>query len=466
MRARLPESRWPYIVAAIAMIAGFFFSLIGPAGDPRPEGDADDIAALAERSDLNLLFILIDTLRADRLTSYGYARETSPNMDRLAASGVRFARNMAQSSWTKASMASLWTALYPARTGVLRYMHAMAPEARMPAEILGEAGFRTVALWRNGWVAPNFGFSQGFDAYTNPQPGPVPAELRRETPWGKIEGTDVDLVAGAEEFLRAMGHERWFLYLHLMDVHQYVSDPESARFGTRYSDIYDNAVHWVDRLVGTLVASLERRGLREHTLIALASDHGEAFGEHGSEGHARNLYTEVTETPLILSFPFRLEPGIVVEAPTQNIDLWPTLFALLGLPSMDDVDGRSLLPEIRSAARGEAADRDASPRFAQIDRFWGRTQEDGRPVVSITEGTFRLIHYVTSPEDDELYDHRDDPGEQRDVAGDQPERVTRLRTRVENHLERAAAPWGGGAPEVEIEDMLLRQLRALGYDVE
>ena len=120
MRTRLPESRWPYIVAAIAMIVGFFVSLIRPVGDPRPEGRVDDIAALAERSDLNLLFILIDTLRADRLSSYGYERETSSNMDRLAASGVRFARNMAQSSWTKASMASLWTALYPARTGVLR----------------------------------------------------------------------------------------------------------------------------------------------------------------------------------------------------------------------------------------------------------------------------------------------------------------------------------------------------------
>jgi len=143
-----------------------------------------------------------------------------------------------------------------------------------------------------------------------------------------------------------------------------------------------------------------------------------------------------------------------------------TLFELLGLAPMSDVDGRSLLPEIRSAARGEAADRDASPRFAQIDRFWGRTQEDGRPVVSITDGPFRLIHHVTSPDDDELYDHRDDPTEQRDVAADRPERVTRLRARVESHLERAAAPWGGGAPEVEIEDMLLRQLRALGYDVE
>ena len=92
--------------------------------NPRPLGDATDIEELHERSDLNLLFILIDTLRADRLGAYGYERDTSPTIDALAADGVRFAQQLSQSSWTKCSMASLWTGLYPARTGVTRAPHA------------------------------------------------------------------------------------------------------------------------------------------------------------------------------------------------------------------------------------------------------------------------------------------------------------------------------------------------------
>jgi arylsulfatase A-like enzyme len=122
---------------------------------------------MAEREDLNVLFLVIDTLRADRLGMYGYSRDTSPKFDRWASTGVRFDRHLAQSSWTKASMASLWTSLYPMRTGVTRYDDVLAEEAVMAAERFSDAGFRTIGIYRNGWVAPTFGFDQGFDVYTH-----------------------------------------------------------------------------------------------------------------------------------------------------------------------------------------------------------------------------------------------------------------------------------------------------------
>ena len=183
----------------------------------------------------------------------------------------------------------------------------------MPAEILHDAGFRTFAIWRNGWLRPAFGFSQGFEVYHSPRATPIPASVRRERPSASIIGTDQDTAFSAMEFLRSHADERWFLYLHLMDVHQYVYDADSARFGDTYSDIYDNSIHWTDRVLGSVIGQLDARGLREKTLIVLAADHGEAFGEHGREGHARDVYGEVTTTPLILSFPFRLEPGLVVD---------------------------------------------------------------------------------------------------------------------------------------------------------
>ena len=352
MSTRLLARRWFIPVAATVLVVGAVALQLDIRTNPRPVGGPNEIATLAARDDLNLLFILIDTLRADRLSSYGYDRETSPNIDALAATGVRFAEHLSQSSWTKCSMASLWTGTYPARTGVTRAPHALSDDARMPAEILKDAGFRTYAIWRNGWIRPAFGFSQGFEVYHSPRASPVPASVRRERPTTSIVGTDQDTVHSAIEFLRSHGGERWFLYLHLMDVHQYVYDEDTALFGTTYSDIYDNSIRWVDRVLASLIRQLDARGLREKTLIVLAADHGEAFGEHGREGHARDVYGEVTTTPLILSFPIRLEPGVVIEDQSENVVFWPSLLDLLGLPPLDDGNGRSRRPEILAAARG------------------------------------------------------------------------------------------------------------------
>ena len=169
----------------------------------------------------------------------------------------------------------------------------------MPAEIFQEAGFRTAGIWRNGWIDPNFGFSQGFEIYLSPrsQRRQGARLVRLENPNISLDGDDGDILNSAFEFLRAHGHERWFLYLHMMDVHQYAYSEDTALFGTSYSDSYDNAIRWVDSLLGHLFRGLEERGLRERTLIVFSSDHGEAFGEHGGEGHARNVYGEVTQTP-------------------------------------------------------------------------------------------------------------------------------------------------------------------------
>src|SRR5262245_29732180 len=422
---RLLASRWFYAVSAALMILAALASQLEVRRDARPLGTPAEIAGLAARGDLNLLFVLVDTLRADHLGTYGYARDTSPTLDALAATGIRFAHQSSQSSWTKCSMASLWTGLYPVRTGVTRSPQALPEDARMPAEILRDAGFRTYGIWRNGWVGPAFGFSQGFEVYLSPRATPIPASVRREKPTVGVAGTDQDLVSSAIEFLRTHGEERWFLYLHLMDVHQYVYDEETALFGTSYSDLYDNSIRWVDRVLARLVREIDARGLRERTLIVVAADHGEAFGEHGREGHARDVYREVTTTPFLLSLPFRLEPGIVVEAPTQNVDVWPTLLDLLGLPPLDGVDGRSRVPEILAAARGEPAHESDGPRFAHIDQTWGRTREAPHPMVAVSEGQYRLVHRAAAGRS-ELYDHAADPREQVDVGAEQPEVLARL----------------------------------------
>jgi arylsulfatase A-like enzyme len=456
--------RTRYIAAAFVLIVIAIAFQIDIRLDPRPMGGADEIAALAQRDDLNILFVLIDTLRADRLSAYGYGRETSPNIDALADSGVRFAEQLSQSSWTKCSMASLWTGTYPQRTGVTRSPQAISEDALMPAEILQEAGFRTFAIWRNGWIRPAFGFSQGFEVYHSPRATPIPGRVRRERPSVSIVGTDQDTVFSAMEFLRSHTNDRWFLYLHLMDVHQYVYDEESALFGTSYSDIYDNSIRWVDRVLASLINELDARGLREKTLIVLAADHGEAFGEHGREGHARDVYGEVTTTPLIMSFPFRLDSEVVVKTPTANVDIWPTLLDMLGLPPLEDADGRSRLPAILAAARGESEPADDAIRFAHLDQAWARTSNPARPMVSVSEGDYRLFRREGN-HPPELYDRSVDRREQVDLAMDRPEVVARLTELAEEYLAQPTADWAGG-PDVEIDPAELEELRALGYQVE
>jgi arylsulfatase A-like enzyme len=456
------------ILAIALVIAGLqgLFSAGGESRDSRPRGTIEDVLALRDRSDLNVLFILVDTLRADRLGTYGYERETSPNLDALAASGIRFAQQVSQSSWTKCSMSSLWTGLYPARTRSLRAYDVLSEGATMPAEIFRDAGFRTAAIWRNGWIAPNFGFAQGFEIYLSPRMQNRGRMNRIDSPNITLEGSDGDIIDSAREFLRSHGHERWFLYLHLMDIHQYAYSEETAIFGTSYSDSYDNSIRWVDSLLGHLFAELDQRGLRENTIIVFSADHGEAFGEHGGEGHARNVYSEVTTTPFILSFPFRLDPGIAVEARSENVDLWPTVLELVGLPPLPDTDGQSLVPQIVAAADGASEPDAEGIAIAHLDQAWGRTQQKSQPMVAINEGRWRLIYRGYRPKHSELYDKWQDPRERSNIADDWPDVFEDLNAKAIAYLESRPPPWGDDAPTVEIDEMQMHQLRALGYGVQ
>ncbi len=469
MEKKLIDQRWPWLLVAGLISIGFLSTIVeirSPLGwDGRPSGSIEDVVALKDRDDLNVLFLVVDTLRAEHLGSYGYPRATSPQLDRLAETGVRFARHLSQSSWTKASMASMWTGLYPARTGITRFDHVLPDEARMPAEILRDAGFRTAGIYRNGWVAPTFGFGQGFEIYQKSASslGLAPG-VKRENPTLSERSTDEAALQSALEFLRVRGGERWFLYLHLMDLHEYVYDEESALFGSDYSDIYDNSILWTDRTIEVLLDSIADLGFLDNTLVILASDHGEAFGERGFEGHAHTVYRETTEVPLLISFPFRLDSGIVLESRTRNIDIWPTVLDLLGL-KMPGTDGRSRLAEILAVGRGEAPIEDESETaIAHLDQNWAKPNEEAKPTVSVTEGTLRYVRLnYEGTILEHLFDSRDDPEEQRNRTKELPHELDQLAAVADAYLE--TEPEWGDVPTRELTELELGHLRALGYVV-
>jgi arylsulfatase A-like enzyme len=177
------------------------------------------------------------------------------------------------------------------------------------------------------------------------------------------------------------------------------------------------------------------------TIVVIAADHGEVFGERGVEGHARNVFKEVTEVRFVISFPLRLAPGVVVDAHTRNVDIWPTLFDRLEQPANPDTDGRSLVPERLAAARGEPAPAPNPVGIAHIDQNWGQRNRRPAPNVAVRDGTLR---YARLPDGDapaeQLFDAARDPREFDDLAAAQPETVAKLRAIADGDL--ASRPSG------------------------
>ncbi len=472
MLMRLIGSRWLYVAILLVAAAWYAYGYWEQTRGMRPMANVDAVAALAEQEDVNVLFVLIDTLRADRLSAHDYGRGTSTTLKFLAEGGVRFSNVVSQSSWTKVSMSSMWTSTYPQRSRILRYPDRIPEAAVLPAEVFKQAGYRTVGIYRNGWVAPTFGFDQGFEQYITPTPNKTREKLRNRTiSAAKIGGTDEDITLSALEFLRTAGDEKFFLYLHYMDVHQYVYTEENI-FGSSLSDIYDSSIAWTDRNVGRVVLELFEQGMLDKTMIIVLSDHGEAFMEHGREGHARDVYREVTHTPYIMSFPFQLREPILVEDRVANVDLWPTVFDLLGMEDqplakefLAGKDGRSLVSLIESAGGKGEPDPElvGRPLFTQLDTHWGQIENSPSPLISIQDGSERYYYWVCRPERARLYDHAQDPREQVNLVKQRPERAEELRQKVLRFSEMTDSPWGVEAEKVDLDAMQLGQLRALGY---
>ncbi|MFP6641661.1 MAG: sulfatase, partial [Myxococcota bacterium] len=454
-----------FILAGLLLLAAVLSQLRLASGEDAPHGTVAEIESLAQRDDVNLIFILVDTLRADRLSAYGYPRQTSPNLDALAARGIRFASVEAQSSYTKASMGSLWTARYPERSGITLSSQAMPAEATLPAELFKDAGYVTAGVWRNGWIASNFGFDQGFDFYYRPTPNESGKLIQRSSPSAeRLQGTDLDITQSAIEFITAHRSDRFFLYLHYMDVHQYVYNDVSPPWGSGYSDIYDRAIHWTDQNLGLLVNTLYEEKLLGKTVIVIGSDHGEAFFEHGSEGHGTELYGELLQVPLIIVPPFTLEEGVVVEEPVANIDIWPTLLEIMGLPPVPGAEGRSLLPLLLDSDEDSESTGSlrARPLFAQLNRGWGKRRKTTDRLVSMLHDSHRFIFRENRPEESEAYDLSVDPGEQNNILTAGDERSAAFQARVQEFLDVGPPTWGE-PPVVEIDEMMRNQLRALGY---
>jgi arylsulfatase A-like enzyme len=402
----------------------------------------------------NLVLIVVDTLRADWTSAYGYAQETTPELVRWAGQGVLFERVRAQSSWTKISVASLMTSLWPGSHGVRDYADGLGEGALTLAETLSQAGYATFGVQTNGWLHPSFGFQQGFDRYVFPA-GPGAGRIPKATVWPHADR----VLEETHRLLEARPEGRpFFLYLHFMDVHEYAAPNEFKRFGSDDRGAYLASIRWVDDALTRVRQALDEAGVLEETLIALTSDHGETFGENGKSGHARNVLTAVVSVPFVLRLPFPIEP-VRVPGQVRGIDVAPTVLDALGVAVPESFEGASLWPAVAAAAAGRPEPDRESFASLGLPLF-----PDASVQEALHTGDWTLARNVDpDPNPAELlYDCSVDPGENVNLIEREPKEAARMRALLDAHL--AHEPVAGVLERgVRIDPQIAEKLRALGY---
>ncbi len=417
----------------------------------------------------HLVVLLVDTLRADHLGAYGYARATSPNIDALAAQGIRFSRAFSSSSWTRPAVGSLFTSLLPSEHGAVGTTQPLAEGFPTLAELLHAAGYRTIGVSANfAHVQPATGFARGFDDFVAPT-----VEVGANDPFYLFERRDAQGVShrvrdarGAElnEVVLSRLPERLdqpvFLYVHYMDPHFPYAPP--APFARRFvppnatlidpMDLYDGEVASVDAAIGQLRTALSARGFGADTVTVVVADHGEEFGDHGGWYHGKTLYREVLQVPLVIHDGRRAGAGEVRDVPVDLLDLPTTLLALAGVPAAPGMRGRDLLSD-----PAELPQRDLVAELhgeEQMERVYGPRWH----VLALTRWPWTWLAH--RDETRELYQLERDPEEWRPLAAaDAPPGLAAAAAQAALAATRPTAGTPGHAIDAETRDAL----RALGY---
>jgi len=424
----------------------------------------------SERPPPVAVLVSIDTLRADRLSLYGYRRATTPHLDAWARERATvFRRAVAAAPWTLPAHVSMFTGLDAHRHGI-NHEGGAGPELEMLAEVLQRSGFTTLAVTGGGFVHPSWGFAQGFDSYRY---------YRDEAGFGDEMRAGID---AALALLEAKGDRPLFLFFHTYEVHNpyrarqpffdRLSDLDAGGYLVRggrrpvlaeegfldrraftllhrgrevlgqdlpftanelASDLYDSGVAFADEQLARLLGALSAAGLGERALVVVTSDHGEMIGEHGLVAHLA-LYEENLLVPLIVSAPDGRGHGREVAAQVRSVDLAPTVLELLGLERRAGIDGVSL-------ARLLDGDRGEVPPVA-----WSYAAASNYGLAASVRGRVKYIFknqaWSSAARTEELYDLALDPREQDDLAAGGDQRLGRLRELARVELDQVGQRLG------------------------
>jgi arylsulfatase A-like enzyme len=508
-RTLTTPNRWEELTIDLAALAGEEVPLTLELSSER-EGSLGFWGAPAVRSrsapsrPRGVVLFLLDTLRSDRLDAYGHARATAPAVSRLASEGVLFRDAVAQGAWTKVSVPSILTSTYPTSNGIFELNHRMPASGVTLAEVFREAGYATWSASSTGFTGRAANLHQGVEVLhergslaDGPSEGKTAREFvdrllrwleaHKDVPFfAMLHATDPHndyepnppydtLWAGPQAKKR---HEEWtekvkpFIESDFMkgmglptrdELEKAGIEPES--FVEIQLDWYDGSIRGADVELGRVLEKLEELGIANDTLVVFLSDHGEEFLDHGGGFHEENVYGELSNVPLVFRWPAEIPPGLAVDETVQLLDVAPTIVDLAGLALPDRMQGQSLKPLFSAAEDSRFRSRPA------ISEWRKRTDQLGTRIVDaigIVEDGWKLIRNVDRPADVpefELYHHRNDPLDSRNVASEHPEIVERLAEHLEGWRKWALEnklPQNQEA-EAEMTSEELQRLRSLGY---
>jgi arylsulfatase A-like enzyme len=499
MSRRAGSARWVVLAGLLVLVIAAIFLLrpkshppASSAAAPTPSGAgaAGPQAAEPPRGP-NVLLISIDTLRPDHVGCYGYGRDTSPNLDRLAAEGVLFENHISSTSWTLPAHAALFTSLADCVHGCVDTDRRLPEELTTLAECFAAAGYETAGFFSGPYLHPAFGLGQGFAHYENCASNAKALDEASPDKWAMDPAvmrdshrdiTSPRVYAAFHNWLVEHQGDRFFAFVHLWDPHydfippapyntkfdpDYHGDIDGTNFITNpriephmprrdlehVIALYDGEIAWTDAHVGKILADLKQMNLLDETVIAVTSDHGTEFFEHNNKGHRTTLFDEVIRIPFILRYPAALPRGSRVHAQTRLIDVAPTLLELAGLRWPCEVMGRSLLP----LARGEAAPHDT---VAVSELF-----SIGREIRSIRTLNWKF-HDAKTRNLRFFFDLTRDPKEQRplqDFAADPGRRILARYEQTTAALDIWRERVASSPTTPTLPEEVRRQLESLGY---
>ncbi|MGA8539569.1 MAG: sulfatase-like hydrolase/transferase [Terriglobales bacterium] len=410
----------------------------------------------------NIILITLDTVRADRTGFLGSNRGLTPNLDALAKQSVVFARAYAQVPLTTPSHAVLLTGTYPQYNHVDDLAEPLRPELPYLPDLLHQHGYHTAAFVGSIVLDPErgaaTGFDRGFEFYDANFHNSAPGEDRYQS----LERRAEEVANHAMGWLSHHQQPPFFIWLHFYDAHEPYDPPEP--FKTQYaSEPYDGEIAYVDSVVGSVLEVLQRHGLFENTVIAVAADHGEAFGEHGERYHGVFLYDETIHVPLLLKLPGEKFAGKHVEARVALADVAPSLLQAARVSVPSTMQGQSLFPLIdipKSVPK-------SGPKSAG-----GKEKSPDRAIYSESDYAHRAFGwselrswrvqkylYVQAPKK-ELYDQSSDPAALKNLAPDAQAVADTLDGQLSTFWKKTS---GAAAKQSELDPSQVENLRALGY---
>ncbi len=405
----------------------------------------------------NIILITLDTTRADRMGFLGSRRGLTPNLDALARQSVVFTRAYAQVPLTTPSHAALLTGTYPQFNHVEVLRDPLRPDLPYVPDVLRQHGYRTAAFVGSMILDPTSGapgFDRGFDVYDAGFHLPVAGEDR----YHSVERRAEDVARHAIGWISDQAQDPLFCWIHFYDPHDPYDPP--ARFEARYKGVpYDGEIAYMDSVVGTVIEALKGRGLFENSVIMVAADHGEAFGEHGEKRHGLLLYDETIHVPLVVKLPAEKQAGLRVNARVGLAEVAPTLLEAAGIVPPAGVQAQSLFPlmngtDVLAAQTGQAKKAFDSGVYSETE--YAHRTLGWSELRSWRAGKYL---YVDAPKA-ELYDQNSDPNSSTNAASGSEAVVQTLEAQLANFWKNTASDQ---TEKTIIGPAQAESLHALGY---